>query len=181
MKRPVFQVSNETSTEQTKRLKGVRRQELVDRLAMTIERVKERHKELPIAFLVQTRPFSTNKMSGARKTFETKEYLEYRELIAVKAGGHYGFTGKEKMNLHVIAGFSNKRGDSDNTLKPLLDSIVGSVDDAFDDSQVYHLDVTKQIVPKGQEFMLVVLEVLEEPEYTRVLEEAYTKMPKGLF
>lgn len=165
MKRPVFDVSNETSTEQTRRLKTVRRQELVDRLAITLESVAKRHGNLPLEFLVQTRPFSTNKMSGARKTFETKEYLEYRDLIARKSGGFYGFTGKEKMKLTVIAGFSNKKGDLDNVFKPLLDSIVGCVDAAFDDSQIYAIEAKKQIVPKGQEYLKVKLEVLDETEY----------------
>lgn len=163
--RPTFEMMNESATEQTQRLKGIRRQDLVTGLASTIEIVKERHRELPVEFLVQTRPFSTNKMSGARKTFESKEYLEFRELIAKKAGGTYGITGDERFKLIVVAAFSNKRGDLDNTFKPLLDSMVGSMDDAFDDSQVYAIEARKRIVPKGQEYLQVRLEVIPDDEF----------------
>ena len=165
MVRPTFDVPNETATEQTKRLKGIRRQDLVDGLAATIARVKHDHKDMPMNFLVQTRPFSTNKMSGARKTFESKEYLEFRDIIARKAGGFYGISGKEKFKLIVVAAFSNSRGDLDNTFKPLLDSMVGSMDDAFDDSQVYSIEARKRIVPKGQEYLQVRLEEIPEEEY----------------
>ncbi|WFZ78522.1 hypothetical protein MQM1_039 [Aeromonas phage vB_AsaP_MQM1] len=163
--RPTFDTMNESATEQTKRLKGIRRQDLVDGLAATIEAVKVRHKGLPVEFLVQCRPFSTNKMSGARKTFESKEYLEFRDLIARKAGGVYGITGDEKFKLIVLAAFSNKRSDLDNTFKPLLDSMVGSMDKSFDDSQVYAIEARKRIVPKGQEYLQVRLEVIPNDEY----------------
>lgn len=160
-----FPIPNETYTEQSKRLKGVARKTLVERLETAIVKAKMAHKELPVEFLVQTRPFSTNKMSGARKTFETKEYLEFRDLIARKAGGVYGITGKEKFRLRVIAAFSNKRGDLDNVFKPLLDSMVGSMDDSFDDSQVFEIVARKRIVKKGQEYLKVIMEIIPEDEY----------------
>ena len=163
--RPTFDMPNESATEQTQRLKGIRRQDLVTGLAATVEAVKSRMQKLPMEFLVQTRPFSTNKMSGARKTYESKEYLEFRDLIARKAGGTYGITGNERFKLVLVAAFSNKRGDLDNTFKPLLDSIVGSVDDTFDDSQVYAIEARKRIVPKGQEYLQVRLEIIPEEEY----------------
>lgn len=160
-----FPIPNETATEQSKRLKGVARKNLVAILEETLERVKQIHKELPVDFLVQTRPFSTNKMSGARKTYETKEYLEFRDLIARKAGGIYGIDRKMRFRLIVSAAFSNKKGDLDNVFKPLLDSMVASMDDDFDDSQVYEIQARKRLVKKGQEFLQVRLEVIPEDEY----------------
>lgn len=160
-----FQLPNETATEQTTRLKGVTRVSLVDRLEATLERVQAIDKDLPVRFLVQTRPFSTNKMSGRRKTYETKEYLEFRDLIARKAGGSYGITGNEKFRLRVIASFSNKSGDLDNVFKPLLDSMVASMDDSFDDKQVYEIVARKRLVKKGQEYLQVMLEVIPDDEY----------------
>lgn len=160
-----FPIANETATEQSKRLKGITRSTLVDNLAATIARVKEVHRELPVDFLVQTRPFSTNKMSGRKKTFESKEYLEFRELIAKCAGGVYGIKGKEKFRLRVIAAFSNKRGDLDNVFKPLLDSMVGSMDDSFDDHQVFEIVARKRMVKKGQEYLKVIMEIIDEDEY----------------
>lgn len=160
-----FPIPNETATEQVKRLKVVARKNLVEILDDTLARVKEINKELPIRFVVQTRPFSTNKMSGLRKTYETKEYLEFRDLIARKAGGFYGISGKEKFRLRLHAAFSNKRGDLDNTQKPLLDSITACVDEAFDDSQVYEIMARKRVVKKGQEYLQVVLELIPDEEY----------------
>lgn len=160
-----FPIPNETATEQSKRLKGVARKTLVETLEDTLGRVKEREGTLPIHFIVQTRPFSTNKMSGQRKTYETKEYLEYRDLIARKAGGCYGIDKKMKLRLDVVAAFSNKKGDLDNVFKPLLDSMVACMDDAFDDSQVYEIHARKKLVKKGQEYLEVRMEVIDEYEY----------------
>lgn len=155
-----FPIPNETATDQNKRLKGVTRQSLVDTLEATLARVKQRERTLPIDFVVQVLPLSTNKMSGARKTYETKNYLEYRDVIARVAGGHYGIDKKDKFLLTVEVGFSNKRADCDNCLKPLLDSIVACVDDAFDDSQVYRIEVDKVIVKKSQEYLKVRLDLI---------------------
>lgn len=160
-----FPIPNETSTEQSKRLKGVARNTLAKTLEETLERVKQRHHKLPVEFLVQTRPFSTNKMSGARKTYETKEYLEFRDLIARKAGGIYGIDRKMRFRLVVQAAFSNKKGDLDNVFKPLLDSMVASMDPDFDDSQVYEIQARKKLVKKGQEYLQVRLELIGEDEY----------------
>lgn len=160
-----FPIPNETYTEQSKRLKGIPRKTLVENLEATVAKAREIHKDLPVDFIVQTRPFSTNKMSGARKTYETKEYLEFRELIAKKAGGHYGIKGKEKFRLKVVAAFSNKRGDLDNVFKPLLDSMVGSMDDDFDDHQVFEIIARKRMVKKGQEYLKVIMEIIPEDEY----------------
>lgn len=168
-----FPIPNETATEQSKRLKNVARKTLVANLEETLDRVKARQRELPVSFVVQCLPLSTNKMSGARKTFETKEYLEYRELIARKAGGTYGISKADKFRLYVEVGYSNKRADADNCLKPLLDSITACVDADFDDSQIYEISVKKTIIKKGNEFIRVYMEprdvrwetVEEFPEY----------------
>lgn len=160
-----FLIPNETATEQSKRLKGVARKTLVETLEETIRNVKERHGELPVHFIVQTRPFSTNKMSGQRKTYETKEYLEFRDLIARKAGGQYGITSDMMLRLVVVAAFSNKRGDLDNVFKPLLDSMVASMDDDFDDCQIYEINARKRLVKKGQEYLEIRLEVIDKYEY----------------
>lgn len=160
-----FPIPNETTTEQSKRLKGVARKTLVEILDETLRHVKERKGDIPIHFVVQTRPLSTNKMSGQRKTYETKEYLEYRDLIARVVGGTYGIDKKMKLKVDVVAAFSNKRGDLDNVFKPLFDSMVACMDDDFDDCQVYEIHARKRIVKKGQEYLEVRVEILDEYEY----------------
>lgn len=162
---PNFKMPNETATEQTKRLKQTPRATLVDRLEETLRRVRDRSENLPVYFLVQTRPFSTNKMSGRRKTYETKEYLEFRDLIAKVAGGNYGIDKKMMFRLKCTAAFSNRAGDLDNVFKPLLDSMVACMDDDFDDRQVYEILARKRIVKKGQEYLEVTLEIIEKEEY----------------
>lgn len=155
-----FPMSNETTTELSRRLKGIQRKKLVEDLEVAIKERKGKSKELPLQFTLQCIPLSTNKMSGARKTFETKEYLNYRRLIALKASGTYGISKKDKFILYVEVGYSNKRADADNCLKPLLDSIVACIDDDFDDCQVYRIEVDKVIVKKGQEYIKVRMELL---------------------
>ncbi|AHK11893.1 hypothetical protein CHOED_033 [Vibrio phage CHOED] len=155
-----FPIPNESASEQSKRLKNVPRKELEETLKETLERVKERKRKLPIEFVAQVLPLSTNKMSGARKTYETKEYLCYRDVIARVAGGTYGISKTDKFLLTVEVGYSNKRADADNCLKPLLDSITACVDDSFDDCQVYRIEVDKVIVKKGQEYLKVILSLM---------------------
>lgn len=162
-----FPIPNETATEQSKRLKTVTRQSLVGTLESTLKRVKQRERTLPIRFTAQCIPLSTNKMSGRRKTYETKEYLEYRDVIARVAGGSYGISKKDLFNLEVEVAYSNKRADADNCLKPLLDSITACVDDDFDDSQVYDIHVRKRLVKKGQEHLNVLLTSLPIDEYKK--------------
>lgn len=153
---------NETTTEKTKRLKGIPMAHLKSVLEDTLRKVRCRERSLPIEFKLHTIPLSANKMSGRSKTFETKEYQEYRDLVAREAGGHYGITGKEKFGLVVQVAYSTKAADIDNCLKPLLDSITACVDDTFDDRQVYHIKVDKIIVKKRHEYIKVRLYKLED-------------------
>lgn len=161
----MFDMPNETAKEEKARLKQRTRDSLVQALEQTIKEVQAVHKDLPIYFLVQCRPFSTNAMSGRRKTYETKEYIQFRRIIAQKAGGIYGIKTTDKFRLIAEVAFSNKGADLDNTFKPLLDSIVASVDPCFDDRQVYEIKARKRIVKKGQEYLRILLEIIPEEEY----------------
>jgi Holliday junction resolvase RusA-like endonuclease len=156
----MFTTSNETATEQNKRLAGVLRKSLITTLETTLTRVRQIPKELPVNFTVQCRALSTNQMSGRRKTFETKHYLEYRDLIARVAGGFYGISKKDRFICYVEVGYSNTRADVDNSLKPLLDSLTACIDEDFDDSQIYRIELDKVIVKKGQEYVKFLMEPL---------------------
>lgn len=162
---PMFEIPNETAKEEAQRLKGVTRKHLEDTLALTIERVKQRERQLPLDVTVQCRALSTNKMSGRRKTYETKEYLSYRDLIARKFGGHYGIQPNQKFRLRIEVGFSNRASDLDNVMKPLLDSMTASMDDDFDDKQIYEIVAHKRLVKKGQEYIRVKMSLIPESEY----------------
>lgn len=153
---------NESRTEKTKRLKTIPRSRLEEVLRQTLSEVKDRRRELPLEFNLQCLPLSTNMMSGRSKTYETKEFLEYRNLVAHVAGGTYGITKDMQFRADVVVGYSNKRADADNCLKPLFDAITACVDSEFDDSQIYRIDVTKKVVGKGHEFISLCLDLYDE-------------------
>lgn len=158
---PQFELPNETATEEKKRLKQLTRDYLVKQLELSLARAETRTRQLPFKQVIQCRPFSTNKMSGRRKTYETKEYLAFRDLIAKALGGNYGIKKTDRLKLTLTAGFSNKRGDLDNVFKPLLDSMVASMDTEFDDCQIYSIEAEKVLVKKGQEYIEVGLELIK--------------------
>lgn len=158
----MFKSLNETRTEKTKRLKTIPMTHLKDVLASTVEKGKLRKGTLPLKFKLQCLPLSTNMMSGRNKTYETKEYIEYKTMIANVAGGTYGVSKGDKFKLVVKVGFSSKAADLDNVFKPLLDSITRCIDDTFDDKMVYKISAKKEIVKKGHEYIDVWLGRLEE-------------------
>jgi len=159
---PFFAVQNENAKTENERLSRISRDTLKKNLEDTLTRVKTIPRTLPLQFILQCRPLSANQMHGRRKTYETKNYLAYRTLVAQKAGGIYGISKENKFRVYVEAGFSNKRADADNVLKPLLDALTACIDDDFDDSQVYVIEVKKTIVKKGYEFLRFHMEVLDE-------------------
>lgn len=157
----MFKSLNETRTEKTKRLKTIPMNHLKDVLASTVEKCKLRKRTFPLEFTLQCLPLSTNMMSGRNKSYETKEYIEYKALVAKVAGGTYGVQKSDKFELRVEVGFSTKAADVDNIFKPLLDSITRSIDDIFDDRMVYKVSAQKHIVKKGQEYIKVHLDLWE--------------------
>lgn len=169
----MFDMPNETAKEESIRLAHTPRTRLTADLEATLARVKDKPQELPISVLIQCRPLSANMMSGRRKSYETKQYLAYRDLIAKVVGGFYGIKKTDKFHLHLEGGFSNKRSDLDNIYKGCQDAITACIDDIFDDSQIVSLSGRKVQVPKGMEYLRIhmkitqeVWEVVEEnPEY----------------
>ncbi len=156
-----FEIPNETATVEKARLKQMTRDYLVKQLELSLNIATTRTRTLPFTKVIQCRPFSANKMSGRRKTYETKEYLAFRDLIAKALGGNYGIVKTDNLKLTITAGFSNKRGDLDNVFKPLLDSMVACMDAEFDDCQIYEIEANKVLVKKGQEFIEVGLSIIK--------------------
>jgi Holliday junction resolvase RusA-like endonuclease len=56
-----------------------------------------------------------------------------------------------KLKLNIVFGFSNKASDIDNCVKPFLDMLQEAY--SFNDKMVYELNVKKEIVPKGLDFI----------------------------
>ena len=58
---------------------------------------------------------------------------------------------KRDLSVHLTFGFSSTLSDIDNPLKPTLDVLQKKY--GFDDKQIFELQVKKEIVKKGDEFI----------------------------
>jgi len=99
-----------------------------------------------------------------KTTFKTPEYLSYQNEIRDEMMGTEWIFGTSQVAFEITVGLSNRGADIDNILKPLLDTYQG-IFESFNDNKVYHLDVTKTIVKKGEEFIDVTIKEYE-PDVT---------------
>lgn len=93
-------------------------------------------------------------------TYKLKEYLDYQHDIRSQMMEDVWLFEDKLVKFTVEAGLSNRGADIDNVIKPLLDTFQGIFEE-FNDNKVYHIDITKFIVKKGDEYINVVVE-----EYT---------------
>ena len=85
----------------------------------------------------------------------TREYREWREAIYedVEDRTKWKFKKDERLDFTVNVGFSSKLADVDNCIKPLLDTFQYMFE--FNDKYVYRVEITKEIVKKGDEYFEV--------------------------
>lgn len=69
--------------------------------------------------------------------------------------------GTNKVSFKVEAGLSNKAADLDNVIKPLLDTYQSMYPD-FNDKYVYYIELTKTMTKRGEEFLEVLVEEIED-------------------
>lgn len=100
--------------------------------------------------IIKIKPLSVNEAwqgkrykTTAYKTYERSLFLLLPHLIIPK--------GKIKINFEF--GFSNSQSDIDNPVKPILDILQKKYN--FNDSQVYEMNVKKEIVKKGSEYIKI--------------------------
>jgi len=88
------------------------------------------------------------------KTFKSAEYKEFQEEIrdTIMADDWSWPFKDELVDFKVEAGLSNRGADIDNVIKPLLDTYQGMFH-GFNDNKVYHIELTKCIVKKGDEYL----------------------------
>ncbi len=67
------------------------------------------------------------------------------------------------MSIVVEAALSARQADLDNCIKPLLDTMQ-LVYPEFNDNKVYSITAKKTIVPKGSEYILLRIDLLEGEE-----------------
>jgi Holliday junction resolvase RusA-like endonuclease len=99
--------------------------------------------------LIQIKPLSVNEAFQGKR-FKTDKYKQWIEnsIIQLKS---IPIPERQKLKLIVAFGVSNSAADIDNPLKPLLDLIQKKY--GINDNRFYKLEVTKEIVKKGKEFI----------------------------
>lgn len=99
-------------------------------------------KEIPI------KPMSVNEAwRGTRK--KTVKYLNYQNAVMLLLPRFE--LPAAPFNVSFVFGFSTRGADIDNPTKQILDILSKKY--GFNDNQVYQLNITKTIVPKGKEFI----------------------------
>jgi len=98
--------------------------------------------EIPI------KPLSVNEAFKGRR-FKTDKYdaFIYEMLLRLPKIT----LPKAPYSIDIVLGYSSRASDIDNGLKSLLDCLVKKY--GFDDREIYQMNVKKEIVKKGSEFI----------------------------
>jgi Holliday junction resolvase RusA-like endonuclease len=97
---------------------------------------------------IRIKPLSINEAFQGRR-FKTKVYDSYcEELVYILPKMKIP---EGPLALKITFGFSNKGADIDNPTKPFIDVLQEAY--CFNDKLIYKLDITKEIVEKGREFI----------------------------
>lgn len=113
------------------------------------------------------KPLSANKMHYMSRKKDTQEYKRYKGTIKDLIGGEYQVSKTAQLKLTLIAGYSSKASDLDNAFKPLLDSMQLAM--GFDDKQIYHIIAYKDVVKRGEEYLLIKLEQKDPSVFRRAI------------
>ena len=98
---------------------------------------------------INIKPLSVNQAWMGRK-FKTKFYKDYEIELALKLP-KLKINKENKLELNLIVGYSNRSSDIDNFLKPFIDVLQKKY--LFNDRNIYKLNIVKEIVKKGSEFI----------------------------
>ena len=96
---------------------------------------------------IKIKPLSVNKAWQGRR-FKTKAYKSFESEMLLKLKP-VKISGVDTVKF--VFGVSSRLSDIDNPLKLTLDCLCKKYD--FDDRDIYRLEVTKEIVAKGDEFI----------------------------
>ena len=98
--------------------------------------------------ILRIKPLSVNQ-AWQGKRFKTPKYKNWRTEICYLLPELD--VPNVKLSLYIKFGFSSKASDIDNPLKTFIDALQFKY--KFDDKMIYKLEVHKEIVKKGQEFI----------------------------
>ncbi len=101
---------------------------------------------------VDIKPLSINESWQGRR-FKTPKYKHYRQalLYLLPVDKSLDFDKQDQLELSIEWGFSNKQSDIDNCAKGFIDGLQDKYE--FNDSQIYKLNLSKEIVKKGSEYI----------------------------
>ena len=97
---------------------------------------------------IDIKPLSVNEAFQGRR-FRTPKYKAFQKELLLKLKPMKIEGGK--LSLSICFGFSSKGSDIDNCVKQFTDCLSKKY--GFNDNRIYRLEVSKVIVPKGQEFI----------------------------
>jgi Holliday junction resolvase RusA-like endonuclease len=98
---------------------------------------------------IDIKPLSVNEAFRGRR-FKTPKHDKYiRDVLFMLPKANV--PNNVALKLELEFGFSSKASDIDNCCKCFIDCVVKKY--GVDDRNIYRLEVTKTIVPKGKEFI----------------------------
>ncbi len=98
---------------------------------------------------IEIKPLSVNDAWKGRR-FKTNKYKKWqKDLLFILPKLKTEFNGDLKASF--VFGFSSSASDIDNPLKPLIDTLQKKY--KFNDNQIKELNVKKEVVKKGSEFI----------------------------
>lgn len=97
---------------------------------------------------IEIKPISVNDCWQGRR-FKTQEYGIYEKEVSYLLPRLKVPPGR--LLLRLTVGFSNKASDLDNMVKPFVDILQKKY--GFNDKQIYGMDLWKEDVKKGEEFI----------------------------
>lgn len=100
---------------------------------------------------IQEKPLSVNQ-AWQGKRFKTDIYKAYeKKMLLLLPKAKKPFSDMLRIEIHF--GFSNQCSDIDNPVKPLLDILQKKY--GFNDKSIFELNLRKNIVQKGDEFIKI--------------------------
>lgn len=100
------------------------------------------------AAMIKIKPLSVNQAWQGRR-YSTKKKKQYEEAVCLLMPSKVDKF--DKYRIYLEFGFSSKRSDWDNPIKPFVDCITKKYN--IDDALIYEATVRKSIVPKGREYV----------------------------
>lgn len=98
---------------------------------------------------VEIKPLSVNDAWKGRR-YKTDKYKGFeKHFLLLLPNINVRFKGK--ISLKMVLGFSSAGSDLDNPIKPILDCLQKKY--KFNDNKIYSLQIIKELVPVGNEFI----------------------------